>query len=92
MLRVASRICESTRELTAGLLVAWDIWRAALIMAFSRSILRMSSWTAASSLWLMVEEDVVGWATEWREVLGGWSTGRQTGACLVTSSASLCYY
>ena len=45
------------------------------MMAFSRSILRMSSWTAASSLWLMVE-DVVGGATERRKVVGGWSAGQ----------------
>lgn len=43
-------------------------------MAFSRSILRMSSCTAASSLWLMVG-DVVGGATAWREVLGEWNAG-----------------
>jgi hypothetical protein len=39
-------------------------------MAFSRSILRMSSCTAASSLWLMVE-DVVGGATARRAALSG---------------------
>ena len=69
MFRVASRIWDSTRELTAGLLVAWDIWRAALMMAFSRSIFRISSWTALSSLLLMVS--VVSAPATGREGTGG---------------------
>lgn len=52
MFRLASRIFDSTLELTEALLVACRIWLAALMMAFSRSILRRISSIAASSFML----------------------------------------
>jgi len=63
------------------------------MMAFSRSILRMSSWTAASSLWLMVEDVVGGGATGWREAVGVWSVGQAVAGVsggLVDESSSRC--
>ena len=52
--RLASRIWDSTLELTPGLLVACRIWLAAWIMAFSRSIFLRISCMAVSSFMVAV--------------------------------------